>query len=810
MSIIVTNKVNTPPTPTIEKDTKCTHCGEICPDENIHIEEHLFCCEGCKMVYEILHENNLSKYYSIENNPGVSLKSQKRERYAWLDDEEIASKLVDFHNENITRLTVLLPQIHCASCIWLLENLYKLNDGITQSKVNFLKKEAYLTFDNQKLTIRKVVELLALIGYPPAINLSNLEEPNSEKAIDRTFYYQLGVAGFAFGNIMLLSFPEYLGLVDTVFQKWFGYLNILLSLPVVFFSGRNYIQSAWHGLRQRNLNLDVPITLGILTLFGRSIFEILTHTGAGYLDSLAGLVFFLLIGKWFQQKTYYRLSFERDYKSYFPIAATTKKDGKEDSIALNKLEIGDTVVVRHKELIPADGILIKGNGRIDYSFVTGESEPVRVKNGEKIFAGGRQMSDTIELTLTKKVSQSYLTQLWNEDTFQKEDNSTTSQLANTIGKYFTFAILAIAFSTLVYWLMYDKTVAFNAFTAVLIIACPCAVALSVPFTFGNAIRILAKHGFYFKNTQVIENLAKINTVVFDKTGTITNAEKSTIQYAGEYLNESEKIAIKSLTRHSSHPISRAINSYFNELDTTEVTDFKEFTGKGIQGKVNGLEIQIGSKSWLESTNAEQPAQKIAGTFLKINDEIKGIFTLQNSYRSGLQKLILDWKNQFKLFLLSGDNDRERTNLESLFQPENIHFQQSPKDKLQFIKGLQNKDQRALMLGDGLNDAGALQQSDVGIVVAENTNNFTPSCDAILDAAKFTQLPDFHSFAKKSLKLIYGAYGLAFIYNIIGLSYAVQGLLSPVIAAILMPLSSITIVVFGVLGSEYLGKKMLKS
>jgi Cu+-exporting ATPase len=173
-------------------------------------------------------------------------------------------------------------------------------------------------------------------------------------------------------------------------------------------------------------------------------------------------------------------------------------------------------------------------------------------------------------------------------------------------------------------------------------------------------------------------------------------------------------------------------------------------------------------------------------------------------------LILDWKNQFKLFLLSGDNDRERTNLESLFQPENIHFQQSPKDKLQFIKGLQNKDQRALMLGDGLNDAGALQQSDVGIVVAENTNNFTPSCDAILDAAKFTQLPDFHSFAKKSLKLIYGAYGLAFIYNIIGLSYAVQGLLSPVIAAILMPLSSITIVVFGVLGSEYLGKKMLKS
>ncbi|MDB4727804.1 heavy metal translocating P-type ATPase metal-binding domain-containing protein [Saprospiraceae bacterium] len=803
MSITLTNKFDEPQKAIIKEETKCTHCGEVCPDESIHLEDHLFCCEGCKMVYEILHENNLSQYYRIENKPGISLKTQKRERYAWLDDEEIASKLIDFQNDKITRLTFLLPQIHCASCIWLLENLYKLDDGIVQSKVNFLKKEAYLTFDHQKLTIRKVVELLALIGYPPAINLSNLDESQTEKSIDRTFYYQIGVAGFAFGNIMLLSFPEYLGLVDNIFQRWFGYLNILLAIPVLVFSGRNYIKSAWHGLRQGNLNIDVPITLGILTLFGRSVFEILSHTGAGYLDSLAGLIFFLLIGKWFQQKTYYQLSFERDYKSYFPIAATIKKEGKEDSVALNKLEIGDIVVVRHKELVPADGILIKGKGRIDYSFVTGESEPVRIKNGEKVFAGGRQMSENIELTLTKKVSQSYLTQLWNEDTFNKEDNSNASHIADTIGKYFTYAILTIAFATLIYWLINDKTIAFNSFTAVLIIACPCAVALSIPFTFGNAIRLLAKRGFYLKNTQVIENLAKIDAVVFDKTGTITNAEKSKIQYEGEALNEFEKSAIRSLTHQSSHPVSRLINSFLGASALLEVIDFEELTGKGIRGKVNGLSIEIGSNGWLTKNNNQK------GTFVKINEEIKGKFRIQNSYRKGFEKLLSNWKNLFQSYLLSGDNDQEKTHLETQFGTENLHFNQSPKDKLQFIKKLQENKKFVLMLGDGLNDAGALHQSNVGIVVAENTNNFTPSCDAILDAKKFPQLTDYQLFAKKSVKLVYWAYSLAFIYNIIGLSFAVQGLLSPVIAAILMPLSSITIVFFGVLASEYLAKKVLK-
>lgn len=765
------------------------------------------------MVYEILNANDLNQFYDLEEKAGISLKNRKIEQYAYLDNEEIVAQLLNFYNKKISKVRLHIPQIHCASCIWLLENLYRLDDGILSSKVNFLKREVYLTFSNTHTTFRKIIERLASIGYAPSINLSDLEAPEKQ-AIDKRFYYQLGVAGFAFGNIMLMSLPEYFGLTNPTFREVFGYLNIVLIIPVVFYSGRDYIMSAWQGLRQQHLNIDVPISLGILTLFCRSVFEILTHTGAGYLDSLAGLVFFLLIGKWFQQATYHRLSFERDYKSYFPIAATVLKNGLENSVAISELNIGDQIVLRQGELIPTDGLLLKGTARIDYSFVTGESEAVRKNIGEKLFAGGRQVGGTIQLKVTKKVAQSYLTQLWNEATFQKDTETSTNQLANKVGKYFTLIILIIAFATLAYWLPKDISLAINAFTAVLIIACPCAVALSIPFTFGNALRLLGQTGFYLKNIQVIERLNDIDSIVFDKTGTITNASKSQLTYEGASLSEAEQSAVYALAKASSHPISRQIATFLEgmtlanpslskELKIPEVHQFKEIIGKGIQGLSAGLFVTIEKSSDTKDDVIKiSPTNIQKGTVLKINGHPKGVFISQNSYRRGFQNLINKWENEFNLYLLSGDNDNERSVLTQWLEANHIHFNQSPKDKFQFIKKHQDEGKKIMMLGDGLNDAGALKQADIGIVISENTNNFTPACDAILDARQFERLPDFIRFAHQSLKVVYAAYFLAFIYNIIGLSFAIQGTLSPVIAAILMPLSSVTIVAFGV-GMTYL-------
>ena len=787
----------------------CYHCGEDCKEETI-FDDKSFCCEGCKMVYEILNTSDLCDFYSIEKNAGISLKNQKKQRYAWLDDEDVIKQLIDFQDKERTKITFHVPQIHCASCLWLLENLYKLNPIVQNSRVNFLKKEVYLTFNHNEGSLREIVELLALIGYAPSIQLDQLDK-DKKQTVDRKLIYQIGLAGFTFGNIMLLSFPEYLGLGEAQFQIFFGYLSIFLVIPAILYSSQHYLKSAWFGLRQGNLNIDVPITIGILTLFGRSTFEIITHTGAGYLDSLAGLILFLLAGRWFQQKTYHHLSFDRDYKSYFPVSAVVLQDNETTSIALNKLKIGDRILVRNQEIIPADGLLVEGHARIDYSFVTGEANPVSKKIGDKIFAGGRQTGTGIEIVITKAVNQSYLIQLWNEDTFQEKEKADASVLADKVGKNFTYVILGIAAITLLYWLPKDLNIAINAFTAVLIIACPCAVALSIPFTLGNTIRILARKGFYVKNTQVLENIQQVSAIVFDKTGTITDTTEFDTAYNGRFLSDKELSFIKKIVEQSNHPLSKAIHqNLISHADTNiSLTNFQEIEGQGLMGQFDDFNIKIGSKAFV---NAIKNEERIKGgkVFIQINNEVLGYFSIQPKYRNGLQTLFDFFQNFASTHLISGDNDSERQALLSYFKNENLHFQQTPKEKLNYIQSLQNNNETVIMIGDGLNDAGALKQSDIGIVISENTNNFTPACDAILNSEKFEQLPHFITIAQKSIKLVYFAYAFAFVYNVIGLSFAVQGLLSPIIAAILMPLSSISIVVFGIVTSNWQARSILRS
>ena len=310
------------------------------------------------------------------SSPGTSFKKEKTGDLWFLDDPEMLERLIDFRDGSIAKITFRLPQIHCSSCLWLLERLYHLNRGIMDSRVNFLQKRATITFNIESISLRELVALLADIGYKPDLQL-DLAEGDDRQATDRTIYYQLGIAGFIFGNVMLFSFPEYLGLEDSFFYRGFGYLNLLFSLPVVLYCARDYWRSALLGIRQRHLNIDVPITLGILALFLRSTYEILSGVGAGYLDSLAGLVFFLLIGKWFQQFTYDQLNFARDYRSYFPLSVSKKEAGAWRSIPLQKVVVGDILLVRNQELIPVDGKLLLQPAAIDYSFVTGENDPVQ-------------------------------------------------------------------------------------------------------------------------------------------------------------------------------------------------------------------------------------------------------------------------------------------------------------------------------------------------------------------------------------------------------------------------------------------------
>jgi Cu+-exporting ATPase len=810
-----------------ETQTTCYHCGDACK-ETIIYDEKTFCCKGCQNVYAILQENQLCQYYDLNELAGNSVKNQvKAEKFAYLNLPEVKSKIIDFTDGNISKITLYLPQIHCSSCIWLLEKLHKLDKGVVQSRVDFLKKQVSVTFQESQTDLQSIVTLLAQIGYEPHITLNDTEGKDQERKRiskeQKLVLAKIAVAGFAFGNIMLISFPEYFGfdsLSEGSFKHFFQYVNIALVLPSFFFGGWDYIRSAYLNIRKGVLNIDFPLALGLIVLFVRSLAEVFTGIGAGYIDTLAGLIFFLLLGKWFQQKTYDTLRYDRDFKSYFPVAVSVKKeDGNQEiQVPVSALKVGDRMVIRNQELIPADAILLKGEANIDYSFVTGESMPVEKVLGEMIYAGGRQVGATIELEVMKPVSQSYLTELWNKEGFQKnsQHKEATLQLQTFLSKYFTYGLLVVAFSALGFWLLQkDVAKAINAFTAVLIIACPCALALSSPFALGTAMRILGKWKLYLKNVSVIENLAQINTIIFDKTGTITEKDSSQVDFVAtaSALTIQEKIWVANLVRNSTHPLSQHIYHHLMQeglVPSMNVENFREMAGKGLEAVVEGVSLKVGSAGLV---GFEAPSQDYTTkVFVQIDGVNRGYFQFHNQYRAGLKQLTDELLSEnYDLHLLSGDNQGEATYLIPYFKyPQKLHFKQSPEDKWHFVKDIKQNSRRVMMLGDGLNDAGALQQADVGIAVTDNIAYFTPASDAILDAKHLVYLAGFLKFAKKTIGVIKASFLISLIYNIIGLYFAVQGTLSPLIAAILMPISSVTVVAFTTLSVKAREKDIYKT
>jgi len=837
--------------------TVCYHCGARCRDASLKREEKAFCCRGCLTVFELLTENGLEAFYGFGDLVGVRVDGRaKGEQFRYLDEPAVREKLVDFSDATLTRATFHLPAIHCIACVWLLENLFRLKSGLGQSQVNFPRKEVAISFETSRVKLSEVAALLASLGYEPELKFSDLERPTKAR-VPMRLWLQMGIAGFAFGNTMLFSIAGYLGLdafSGPAFKKLVGFISLALAIPVVTYSALDYWQSAWVSLRQRLLNIGVPITVGIAALFAQSCYEVLSGRGEGYFDSLAGLLFFLLCGKLFQQKTYDRLAFDLDYKSFFPLAVTrripltrpsgtlspsegeragvrgalvSQNDG-EERVSLSQVAVDDRLVIRNGELIPADARLIEGPALIDYSFVTGESEPMEKKAGEYLYAGGRQIGGAIEVETVKPVSQSYLTSLWNQEAFRKDKTETLNVVTNTYSQRFTKIVIAIALGAAAGWGFVNPAVSLKVFTSVLIVACPCALALAAPFALGTAQRALARRNVFLKNPYVIETLAKVDAVVFDKTGTLTAAGAASVTWQGAPLSEAEKRWVYSMTRHSTHPLPARIGEAMARSHLPEpVRSFRETAGCGMEGRVARHEIWMGSAAWLESRGisrsgrrkealisrpdkrSEPPHVGCYGSKVHVafDGQYRGCFVLASALRPDTEQLIDELSQGHDLTLLSGDNEKERKRFTALFGGSaNLHFNQSPLNKLAFVRELQRERRTVMMVGDGLNDAGALNQSDAGVAVVENISAFSPASDVIMAAGMVPRLANVLRFAKQSMRVVRGAFLISTLYNIAGISIAASGRLSPVVCAILMPLSSVTVVAFACGLTTWLGRR----
>jgi Cu+-exporting ATPase len=798
------------------EETHCFHCGTRCRGNAFGGPDHFFCCQGCLTVFELLAENGLTEFYALDPNAGVRVTGPASpEKFDYLDAPSVRERIVQYSDERLTRVTFRLPAIHCIACVWLLENLFRIRPGIGKVEVNFLRKEASISFETGRVKLSELVSLLASLGYEPDLTLADLDAEDGQKA-DRTpkrLWMQLGVAGFAFGNNMLFSIAVYLGL-DAVhgpaMQKLVGYISMLLAVPVLLYSAQDYFRLAWSGLKHRLLTIEVPIALGILVIFGQSTYEVISGAGEGCFDSFAGLLFFLLCGRLFQQKTYSRLAFDRDFKSFFPLAVTRLLKEREESVSLSQLEVGDRLRIRNGELVPTDALLASGSGWIDYSFVTGEAQPVHKVQGDYLYAGGRQVGSAIEVRTVKPVSQSYLTSLWNQDVFTKPASESLDTLINQYSQRFTKIILGISLFAALYWSVVQPSLAIKALTSVLIVACPCALALAAPFTMGTALRVLGRRNIFVKNAVTIERLAQLDTIVFDKTGTLTAAGAESVSFEGLPLTDDERGWIFSAARHSTHPYAVRLSEITREeKQGIEARSFLEVPGCGIEANVAGHEVLLGSGEWIRTKIGEAlHAQNSSGgmVHVAIDGKYRGVFVLLSAVRRDLEHLIPQLSS-YRVALLSGDNEKDRPAFEHLFGPgAELRFHQSPVTKLSFIRSLQSQGRKVAMVGDGLNDAGALKQSDVGIAVVERVGAFSPASDVILSAAMVPKIGELLRFCRGSVRIVRLSFLLSALYNVVGIAIAAQGLLAPIVCAILMPLSSITVVAFACIATGWWGAR----
>lgn len=791
----------------------CAHCGERCPESTPLHEGRQFCCVGCQMVFGLIHGSGMGRFYDLVPTPGLRIgdATPAQQQWVFLDEPSIQAKLLDYADDHQASVTFLVPAIHCVACVWLLENLYKIHNGIVSSRVNFARREVQIRFERSQTSLSAVAHLISSLGYPPHLTLSELGETRESQtpAWQKRQWLQLGVAGFGFGNVMLLALPGYLGL-DSLSDAWFkplsGWLGLALALPVVTYSAADYWRAAWISVRQRILTLDVPIAVGLAAIYGQSLYNVASKTGDSYCDSLAGLIFFLLCGRVFQRKTFDHLTFDLDYKGFFPLAVIRRTKTGEETVAISELSTGDHLMIRHGELLPADARLLNGDALVDYSFVTGESEPVARKTSELLYAGGRQVGGSIEVETVRPVSESYLISLWGNEAFRRDRDDTRDSQTNRYTARFTLLVMLIALAAVAYWIPRNPATALKAFTSVLIVACPCALALAAPLTLGSAHRRLATQKVYLRNAQILERMAEVDTVVLDKTGTLTTPGPGAVRWSGEPLTRAEQARLHSLSRHSAHPLASRVAQVLKAEDAPlEVRSFVETSGRGMGGLVESQQIRMGSRTWVTEAGEDVgvPALSLSQTtgsavHVSIDGRYRGCFHIECPLRPEVAGLLQALRGRYSLVLLSGDHAHEAERFQALLGPDSeVRFQQTPFDKLEAIRCLQRAGRKVMMVGDGLNDAGALSQADVGVAVVERVGTFSPASDVIVDGAQLKTLSRVLWFSRRAARIVRAGFVVSGLYNVVGVSIAAAGLLSPLVCAVLMPLSSVSVVLFAI-------------
>ena len=779
-------------------DLKCYHCGlEVEPGSDFHAtvlgKRRAMCCPGCQAVAESIVDNGLEDYYRFRTEVSTRADAYLEEtlnKLSVYDQPEIQEEFVDA-NGDTHFIQLSIDGISCAACAWLIEKQLSKLKGIKQVAVNITTQRASVYWEPETLKLSELLAAIEKIGYHALpFQPDQLETRFQNRS--KSYLKKLGLSGLMTMQVMMLATGLYFGLFGYIApetKQYFHWVSLVLTAPVVFYAGSDFYKSAINALRARVLNMDVSVSLAIWGTFLASAWATVTNSGDIYFESVCMFIFLLLISRYLEHRSRQQAAqISANMLKYIPVSATKIIDNQSESVLAKKLTEGDTVLVKAGETIPVDGIVTQGTSYVDESMLTGEFNPVEKTTGHNVFGGTVNHQGTLLINVKHGFKDALVNQIVRLQEEALNDKPKVALYADRVSRHFVSGVLLIALLSYIGWLFIEPERSFWIAIAILVATCPCALSLATPSALGCAVARLNKDGLLLRRSDVLDSLKDVDTVVFDKTGTLTEG-KLTVEQCFNWSSLSEQSLFdiaSSLERFSEHPIAAAFS---NKTNSIAVSDVKIVAGKGIQGSVDNVFYRIGSAGFMQNSI---PENNKASVFIESETQVLGGFSLNDSLRSDSQ-MLLDSLTQYDTVILSGDRPDNVQAITDKLNMKHWFAEQTPDDKLNAIKSMQKDNKTILMLGDGINDAPVLAQSDVSIAMGSAADLAKRSADIILLGSKLNTVLLLLKMAGKTRAKIKQNLLWAVGYNLTILPLAILGLLTPWMAVIGMSLSSIIVV-----------------
>lgn len=779
----------------------CSHCHlEFSEEVMIKDEEHYFCCNGCQGVFHLLADEGYDSFYAKAGDVKLTPPTEQYEDSSNFNAPAFYDRFVKINNDGFSKVSLIIEGIHCSACVWLNEKALHNMDGIIEANINFTNNKANIVWADEVVKLSEIIDMIRAIGYNAYPYDAEIQESHANKE-RKDYYLRMAVAIFASMNIMWIAVAQYAGYFSGMTQDIKTILNIaewILSTPVLFFSGWIFFRGAYYGIKTKVVNMDILVATGASLTYLYSIYITFFQAGEAYFDSVSMIITFVLIGKFLEVLSKKNAADTLDIMGkHIPSEINVLVNEKIVSCKLTDAKVGDIVVVSSGEKVLLDGEIIKGEGSFDESSLTGESEAIAKYIGDSVISGTVSIDADIHFRATKDFEHSTLSNLVHLLDNAMAKKPKIEQLANKLSEYFSTVILAFSFVTFAVWWLWPHSfeVAFMVGISVIVIACPCALALATPVATLVGLSLGAKRGILFKEAAQLETMAKVDTLVLDKTGTLTIGKPEVVQEI--VLEEFDRSLLYAITSSSKHPISKGVSAFVKE-EEFEVINFDSFT----QLQALGIQAQLGSKELLGGNYKLMKENGIDVThesdktlfFFAVDKKLVAIYELSDTIKEGAKALVEDLNSKnIDVIMLTGDNENAALRVANAIGIQTVLAQQSPQDKAAFISKLHEDKKTVVMVGDGVNDILALSSADIGIVMGSGSDIAVDVSDVILLNDSLSSLNDAFKISRTTYGLIKQNLALSLVYNGITIPLAMAGYIIPLIAAISMSVSSLLVV-----------------